>query len=126
MVAIDQEGPQLRTLSLAESAIVYRDRDVVVVDKPAGVLSVADEPGNKDTLADYTRTSLRRTGEAGLDAPLGIVHRLDKETSGLMIFARTSLAKRCAVSRIARSVSERPTSMSVITCAPPFEVSTRQ
>ena len=107
MVAIDQEGPKLRTLPLAESAIVYRDRDVVVVDKPAGVLSVADEPGNKDTLADYTRTSLRRTGEAGLDAPLGIVHRLDKETSGLMIFARTSLAKRSLAAQFREHTTER-------------------
>ena len=92
-VAVNQDAPKLRTLPLAESAIVFFDRDVVVVDKPVGVLSVADEAGNKDTLVDYMRTSLRRLDKAGADAPLGVVHRLDRETSGLMVFARTASAK---------------------------------
>ena len=73
---------------------MHCDRDVVVVDKPVGMLSVADEPGNKDTLADHTRTLLRRMGRHGVDAKLGVVHRLDRETSGLMMFARTAQAKR--------------------------------
>ena len=65
VVVVDQHAPKLRTGPLAESAIVFCDRDVVVVDKPAGMLSVADEPGNKDTLVDYARTLLRRIGWAG-------------------------------------------------------------
>ena len=73
---------------------MFYDRDVVVVDKPVGMLSVADEPGNKDTLVDYTRTLLRRMGGRGVDAKLGVVHRLDKDTSGLIVFARTAQAKR--------------------------------
>jgi 23S rRNA pseudouridine1911/1915/1917 synthase len=73
---------------------VFFDRDLVVVDKPAGMLAVADEPGNKDTLAEYTRTLLRRMGGRGSDAGLGVVHRLDKDTSGLMVFTRTADAKR--------------------------------
>jgi 23S rRNA pseudouridine1911/1915/1917 synthase len=72
---------------------VHVDRDIVVVDKPAGLLSVADEAGNKETLADYTRTVLRRMNAPGVDGPLGVVHRLDKDTSGLMVFARTASAK---------------------------------
>ena len=94
VVAVNQEARKLRTLPLAESAIVFVDRDVVVVDKPVGVLSVADEQGNKDTLVDYTRTSLRQIDKGGVDAKLGVVHRLDKETSGLMVFARNAHAKR--------------------------------
>ena len=94
VVAVHQDAPKLRTLPLAESAVVFFDRDVVVVDKPVGMLSVADEAGNKDTLFDHIRTSLRRIDKAGIDAPLGVVHRLDKETSGLMMFARTPHAKR--------------------------------
>ena len=84
VVAVDRRAPKLRTGPLAESAIVFCDRDVVVVDKPAGMLSVADEPGNKDTLVDHTRTLLRRMGGRGVDAKLGVVHRLDKDTSGLI------------------------------------------
>ena len=94
VVAVDQRARKLRTGPLAESAIVFYDRDVVVVDKPAGMLSIADEPGNKETLVDYTRTLLRRMGGPGVDAPLGVVHRLDKDTSGLMVFTRTAHAKR--------------------------------
>ncbi len=94
VVVVDQQAPKLRIGPLAESAIVFYDRDIVVVDKPVGMLSVADEPGNKQTLVDYTRTLLRRMGDDGVDPKLGVVHRLDKDTSGLMVFARTALAKR--------------------------------
>jgi 23S rRNA pseudouridine1911/1915/1917 synthase len=93
VVAVDQRAPRLRTGPLAESAIVFCDRDLVVVDKPAGMLSVADEPGNKATLVDCTRTLLRRMGRHG-DVKLAAVHRLDRDTSGLMVFARTAHAKR--------------------------------
>src|ERR1700694_4381656 len=94
VVAVDPRAPKLRTGPLAESAIVFYDRDVVVVDKPVGMLSIADEPGNKETLVDYTRTLLRRMAGPGVDAKLGVVHRLDKDTGGLMVFARTARAKR--------------------------------
>jgi len=94
VVAVDQHARKLPTGALAESAIVFCDQDVVVVDKPAGMLSVADEPGNKDTLVDHTRTLLRQMGRRGVDAKLGVVHRLDRDTSGLVMFTRTAEAKR--------------------------------
>jgi 23S rRNA pseudouridine1911/1915/1917 synthase len=94
VIVVDQRAPKLRTSPLAESAIVFCDRDVVVVDKPAGMLSVAYEPGDKETLADYVRTLLRRMDRRGADAKLGVVHRLDKDTTGLMVFARTARAQR--------------------------------
>jgi 23S rRNA pseudouridine1911/1915/1917 synthase len=94
VVVVDERISKLRTGPLAESAIVFSDRDVVVVDKPVGMLSVADEPGNRDTLADHTRALLRSIGGRGVDAKLCVVHRLDKDTSGLMVFARTADAKR--------------------------------
>lgn len=92
LVAVDDQAPKIRRGPLQPDAIVYCDRDLVVVEKPAGLLSVADEAGNRDTLADATRTLLRKTGRG--DVKLGVVHRLDKETSGLMVFARTAEAKR--------------------------------
>ena len=93
-VVVDPQGPKLDKGPLAKSAIVYSDRDIVVVDKPAGMLTVADEPGNKDTLAEYTRTLLRRAGGGRNEAGLGVVHRIDKDTSGLVVFTRTADAKR--------------------------------
>jgi 23S rRNA pseudouridine1911/1915/1917 synthase len=107
VVVVDQQAPKLRTGPLAESAIVFYDRDVVVVDKPVGMLSVADEPGNKETLADYTRTVLKRMGGHGVDAVLGVVHRLDKDTSGLMMFTRTAHAKRALAAQFREHTIDR-------------------
>src|SRR5262245_15230988 len=72
-VVVDTRAPKLRTGALPESAIVFADRDVVVVDKPAGMLSVADEPGNRDTLAHHTRTLLRGIAPRSVDSALGVV-----------------------------------------------------
>ena len=94
VVVVDEHAPKVEKGPLAREAIVFHDRDVVVVDKPAGLLSVADEPGNKETLVDHARTLLRRLDKRGADAPLGVVHRLDRDTSGLMMFTRTAEAKR--------------------------------
>jgi 23S rRNA pseudouridine1911/1915/1917 synthase len=107
VVAVDQQAPKLRTGPLAESALVFYDRDVVVVHKPAGMLSVADEPGNKETIADYTRTLLRRMGGPGVDSKLGVVHRLDKDTSGLVVFARTATAKRILAAQFRQHTVDR-------------------
>src|SRR6266702_1348100 len=94
VVVVDERARKLRPGALPESAIAYFDRDVVVVDKPSGMLSVAYEPGDKDTLVDCTRALLRRMRGRGLDRALGVVHRLDKDTTGLIVFARTADAKR--------------------------------
>jgi 23S rRNA pseudouridine1911/1915/1917 synthase len=94
VVVVDPFAPRIVAGPLAESAIVHFDRDVVVVDKPAGMLSVEDEPGNKDTLVLHARTLLRRVAGRGDDGPLGVVHRLDRDTSGLMVFTRTASAQR--------------------------------
>jgi len=94
VVVIDEHAPKHRPGPLAESAIVFFDADVVVVDKPAGMLSVADEEGNIDTLLNHARTVVRRLDKRGKDSALGVVHRLDRETSGVMVFARTASAHR--------------------------------
>ena len=105
VIVVDAQGPRPRAGALPESAIVFQDRDVVVVDKPAGMLSVADEAGNKDTLAVHLRTLLRRMG-AG-DAALGVVHRLDRDTSGLMAFARNAAAQRALAAQVRAHDVER-------------------
>jgi 23S rRNA pseudouridine1911/1915/1917 synthase len=99
LIVITEHAARLRKGPLSDRAIVFFDRDIVIVDKPAGMLTVADETGNKDTLADHARTLLRRLDTRGIDARLGVVHRLDKDTSGLMVFARTADAKRVLADR---------------------------
>jgi len=91
-VVVDEHAPKLRTGVLPESAIVFLDRDVVVVDKPPGMLSVAYEARDKDTLVESTRILLRRMHGRGFDPGLGVVHRLDKDTSGVLVLARTQRA----------------------------------
>ena len=94
VVVVNEHAPKVEKGPLQRDAIVHYDRDVVVVNKPPGMLSVADEPGNKDTLVDHTRTLLRKIDKSGVDVPLGVVHRLDRDTSGLMMFTRSAEAKR--------------------------------
>ncbi|GKY86655.1 RluA family pseudouridine synthase [Sinisalibacter aestuarii] len=66
--------------------IVYHDHELLVLDKPSGLLSV---PGKGEHLADCL---LARVQEAFPEALL--VHRLDRDTSGIMIFALTPHAQR--------------------------------
>ena len=66
--------------------VLYEDSDVLAVDKPAGLLSV---PGKTEDLADCL---LARVQLAFPDALL--VHRLDRDTSGVMVFAMTAHAQR--------------------------------
>jgi len=107
VVAVDQQRPKLRSHLLSESAIVFYDADVVVVAKPAGMLAVADAAGNKNTLIDHTRTVLRRIGGRDVDRALGVVHRLDKDTTGLMVFARSALAKRVLAAQFRNHTVDR-------------------
>lgn len=92
-VRIDLQAPRVRAHVLDESALVYVDAHVVVVSKPAGLLTVPFDASDKNTLADRLRFLLRRRyGAQG--AELGAVQRLDKDTTGLLVFARTLAAKR--------------------------------
>jgi 23S rRNA pseudouridine1911/1915/1917 synthase len=92
-VSIDLQAPRVRQHVLDEAALVYVDSHVVVVSKPAGLLSVPFDASDKNTLADRLRFLLRRRyGVQGSE--LGAVQRLDKDTTGLLVFARTLAAKR--------------------------------
>jgi 23S rRNA pseudouridine1911/1915/1917 synthase len=86
-------APRPRAQVLAPEAIAYADAHLVVVRKPAGISTVPYDETEHTTLDRLTADLLARTGR-GRRAPLGIVHRLDKETTGLLVFARTLGAKR--------------------------------
>lgn len=80
-------------------AIVHLDADLVVVRKPSGLLTVPYERDDRDTLLALTRIAVRRReagegkGGGGGAATLRAVQRLDKETSGLVVFARNVKAQ---------------------------------
>jgi 23S rRNA pseudouridine1911/1915/1917 synthase len=92
-VSIDLQAPRVRQHVLDDASVIYVDPHVVVVNKPAGLLSVPFDASDKNTLIDRLRFFLRRRhGVQG--AELGAVQRLDKDTTGIMVFARTLAAKR--------------------------------
>ncbi len=72
-------------------AVLYEDRDILVVDKPAGLLAVAT-PWEKKETAHAALTEYIRKGCGRSRKQLFIVHRLDRETSGLLIFAKSEEA----------------------------------
>lgn len=71
-----------------ELPVLYEDHDVLVVDKPAGVISHArGKYWNEPSVASFIRQRIGSDGERA-----GIVHRLDRATSGVMICAKTQAA----------------------------------
>ncbi len=107
--ALDVDGPETldyqpdaprpkKPLDLERSAIVHLDPHVVVVEKSSGLLTVPFEGHEKDTLDQQLRRLLSKispvTGSRrSAMPPLMVLHRLDRGTSGLLVFARTFAAK---------------------------------
>lgn len=108
-------------------SILYEDPHLIVVDKPAG-LSVHPAPGNwTGTLVNavlfHCGESLRAVGATGRP---GIVHRLDKETSGVMVVAKSSFALASLGHQFqVRSVDRRYRAFTVGAPRPPFGASGR-
>lgn len=74
--------------------VVFEDEHVVVVDKPAGMI-VHPAPGHeKGALTDILVASRPAMAVVGSESRPGIVHRLDIETSGIMVLAKTEKAYR--------------------------------
>jgi len=71
--------------------IIYEDQSLLVIDKPAGVVVNRAETVREKTIQDWLKESLKIKGE-GIGDRAGIVHRLDKETSGLLLIAKTEKA----------------------------------
>ena len=83
--------------SPSSELVVHLDPDVAVVRKPAGILTVPFERQDRDTLLALARVAIRRIESARRLPPnptLRAVQRLDKETSGLVVFARGIHAQR--------------------------------
>jgi 23S rRNA pseudouridine1911/1915/1917 synthase len=94
-----RSGPA-RNAGSPSSLIAHLDAEIVVVRKPAGILTVPFEREDRDTLLALARVAIRRMEalrgprEVTHHATLRAVQRLDKDTSGLVVFARTINAQR--------------------------------
>ncbi len=65
--------------------LIYKDDDLLIVNKPAGLLTIPDRFGNKDSLLEALQKD---------HGHVLTVHRLDRETSGILCFARNEAAHR--------------------------------
>ncbi len=101
--------PQLR--AIAEDIalhIVYEDADLAVVNKPAGMMvhagaGATDDERNRGTLVNALLHRFGALSEVGGELRPGIVHRLDKDTSGLIVVAKHDVAHR----KLAQQFSSR-------------------
>ncbi|MDR2540106.1 MAG: RluA family pseudouridine synthase [Chlamydiales bacterium] len=76
--------------------VLYEDEAVIVVEKPEGMLSVATDFETKNTLQNILKIRLRRKN-------VFAVHRLDRETSGIMMFACSESAKQSLKTQFEKS-----------------------
>jgi 23S rRNA pseudouridine1911/1915/1917 synthase len=76
--------------SFLQYTIVYEDHEIIVVEKQAGLLSVATDNEKRATLYSMLSDHVKKQDPSN---KIFIVHRLDRETSGLMIFAKTEPIK---------------------------------
>jgi 23S rRNA pseudouridine1911/1915/1917 synthase len=104
----DPQPPPLR--AMAEDIpleIVYEDDDLAVVNKPAGMMvhvgaGATDDERNRGTLVNALLHRFGALSEIGGDLRPGIVHRLDKDTSGLIIVAKNDAAHRKLAQQFSR------------------------
>jgi 23S rRNA pseudouridine1911/1915/1917 synthase len=69
---------------------IYEDNDVLVIDKPAGIVVFPEGQTKENTLIDALIEKYPELKNAGEGPRYGIVHRLDKDTSGVLLVAKSS------------------------------------
>jgi RluA family pseudouridine synthase len=84
--------------------LLHEDRDILVVDKPAGLLSIASGTEREKTVYWILAEYLRKKGEKRRPAA---VHRLDRDTSGLMVFAKSEQIKKKLMENWENAVTRR-------------------
>ncbi len=102
---------------VAKVNVLYEDNHLLVVVKPYGVPSQADETGDEDMLSLCKAYIGEKYGKPG-NVYLGLVHRLDRPTSGVMVFARTSKAAARLSAQMQNGAFEK-TYLAVLTAVPP-------
>jgi 23S rRNA pseudouridine1911/1915/1917 synthase len=84
--------------------IIHEDQDLLVINKPSGLLTVATDKEKRKTayaiLSDYVKTE-------NPDNKIFIIHRLDRETSGLLMFAKNETVKHQIQETWATTISQR-------------------
>lgn len=85
-----------------DSQIVYEDNHLLIINKKAGQLVQGDKTGDS-SLLELTKNFIKKRDQKPGNVFLGLVHRIDRPTSGLVIYAKTSKA----LSRLTQMVKNR-------------------
>jgi 23S rRNA pseudouridine1911/1915/1917 synthase len=106
-----EEGGRRESWSapLERARILYADEHLVAIDKPAGVASQPTLTHDRGTLPDLVA--------AAVGAPVTVVHRLDRETSGVIVLARTAAAN-AALAEAFRTGAPKKTYLALCAHAP--------
>ncbi|MDR3235412.1 MAG: RluA family pseudouridine synthase [Prevotellaceae bacterium] len=104
VITINSTGTLNSKHMLNNLRIVFEDDDILVVEKPAGLLSISTGNGNEMTAYSILRNYVKIKSQAN---KIFIVHRLDRETSGLMLFARNERTKETLQSNWNDMVQQR-------------------
>ena len=78
-------------MKLQNSDILFEDNHLIIVNKPCGILVQGDKTGDTpllDIIKEYIKVKYSKQGNVFL----GLVNRIDRPTSGIVIFAKTSKA----------------------------------
>lgn len=107
-VTVPEPPPTTAVAQAIPLVVVYEDEHLIVVDKPAGLV-VHPGAGTPDGTLVNALLAHCASGLSSIGAPLrpGIVHRLDKDTSGLLVAAKTELAHRGLAAQFAQHTVER-------------------
>jgi 23S rRNA pseudouridine1911/1915/1917 synthase len=89
----EHEPPRTLQPAAIPLTVVFEDEHLAVIDKPAGLV-VHPAPGHWDDTLVNALVARGTTLSGGAEGRPGIVHRLDRDTSGLMVVAKTDLAQR--------------------------------
>jgi 23S rRNA pseudouridine1911/1915/1917 synthase len=87
-----------------ELNIIYEDADLIVIDKPSGVLTIASDTEKERTVYHKLINYVRKTNP---ENRIFIVHRLDRDTSGVMLFAKNEEIKKIFQNGWKEIISER-------------------
>ena len=81
----------MNSIKLVNENLIYEDNHLLVFNKPPGVLVQGDKTGDI-SLLDILKNYLKITKNKEGNVYLGLVHRLDRTSSGVMVFSKTSKA----------------------------------
>jgi len=103
--------------------IIHQDKDLIAINKPAGLLSVGTSKENKNHALALLRTQLTRGGKSNNGGKVNLwpVHRLDRDTSGILLFATSKEVREAVMDKWATT---EKTYLAVVEGTPKVEADT--